>query len=90
VRETIKDLADAGEKNIVLNLKDVSYIDSAGLGVLVGAYASVSNQGCQVKLANLQSKVDSLMQITKLYTVFPAFNNESEAVASFGAKAATR
>jgi anti-sigma B factor antagonist len=87
VRGTIKDLVQIGRKNILLNLKDVTYIDSAGLGELVGAYASVANVGGAVKLLNAHSKVHDLLQITKLYTVFVAFDDEKEALRSFGAAA---
>jgi anti-sigma B factor antagonist len=88
VRTTLKDLVAAGTKNILLNLKEVSYIDSAGLGELVGGYATVSNQGGKVKLVNTQSKVDSLLQVTKLYTVFESYTDEPTALASFGRVAA--
>jgi secondary thiamine-phosphate synthase enzyme len=87
LRSTIKDLVTAGNKNILLNLADVSYLDSAGLGEMVGSYATVTNQGGQIKLLNVQSKVHDLLQITKLYTVFAAFSDEAEAVRSFGASA---
>ena len=83
VRETIKDLISAGDSRIVLNLKGVTYIDSAGLGELVGSYASARNQGGQLKLAAVPPKLDDLLQLTKLYTVFAAFESETEAVASF-------
>jgi anti-sigma B factor antagonist len=88
LRTTIKDLVTAGNKNILLNLKDVSYLDSAGLGEMVGSYATVTNQGGQIKLLNVQSKVHDLLQITKLYTVFAAFSDEAEAVRSFSVAAA--
>jgi anti-sigma B factor antagonist len=87
VRSTIKELVQSGRKNILLNLKDVNYIDSAGLGELVGAYATVANAGGIVKLLNMQSKVTDLMQTTKLYTVFPAFDDENEALRSFATAA---
>lgn len=87
VRSTIKDLVNAGHKNILLNLKDVSYIDSAGLGEMVGSYATVTNMGGSIKLLNPQSKVHDLLQVTKLYTVFIAFDDEMEALRSFAAAA---
>src|SRR5690242_11779942 len=87
VRNTIKDLVTSGRKNILLNLKNVTYIDSAGLGELVGAYASVTNVGGNIKLLNVQSKVHDLLQVTKLYTVFAAFDDEPEALRSFAAAA---
>jgi anti-sigma B factor antagonist len=87
LRSTIKDLVTSGHKAILLNLKDVSYLDSAGLGEMVGSYASVTHQGGQIKLVNVQSKVHDLLQITKLYTVFAAYSDEAEAVRSFAAAA---
>jgi anti-sigma B factor antagonist len=87
VRSTIKELVNSGHKNILLNLKDVSYLDSAGLGELVGAYASVTNAEGNIKLLNPQAKVHDLLQITKLYTVFQAFDDEQEALRSFATAA---
>jgi anti-sigma B factor antagonist len=72
-----------GAKKIVLNLGEVSYIDSSGLGELVSSYTTASNQGGKVKLLNLQKKVQDLLQITKLYTVFDTYENEADAVLSF-------
>jgi len=89
VRNTIKDLVTSGRKNILLNLKNVTYIDSAGLGELVGAYASVTNVGGNIKLLNVQSKVHDLLQVTMLYTVFAAFDDEPEALRTFSAAAAS-
>ena len=83
VRDTIKGLVATGTKNIVLNLKDVSYVDSAGLGELVGAYTTVTNAGGKICLLNTQTKIKDLLQITKLYTVFASFDNEATALASF-------
>src|SRR5215472_706963 len=74
LRTTIKDLVTDGNKNILLNLGNVSYVDSAGLGEMIGSYASVTNQGGQIKLLNVQSKIVDLLQITKLYTVFSTFS----------------
>jgi anti-sigma B factor antagonist len=90
VRSTIKDLVNSGQKNILVNLKDVSYIDSAGLGELVGSYASVTNAQGNIKLLHPQNKVHDLLQVTKLYTVFPAFDDEQEAVRSFALAAGNR
>jgi anti-sigma B factor antagonist len=87
LRSTIKELVSSGQKNILVNLKDVTYLDSAGLGELVGSYASVTNSGGNIKLLNPQSKVHDLLQITKLYTVFVAFDDEPEALRSFVAAA---
>src|SRR5919206_4280943 len=83
VRNTIKDLVNSGQKNILLNLKDVTYIDSAGLGELVGAYATVANAAGVVKLLHTQGKVRDVLQVTKLYTVFVAFDDEQDALRSF-------
>jgi len=87
VRNTIKDLIQTNQKNILLNLKEVSYIDSAGLGELVGAYASVTNAQGSIKLLHPQAKVHDLLQVTKLYTVFIAFDDEQQALRSFAASA---
>jgi len=87
LRDEFRSLLSQGTKNIVLNMNDVSYVDSAGLGELVGAYTTATNQGGAVKLLNLQGKLKDLMQITKLFTIFPTFDNEQEAVASFGSGA---
>lgn len=83
LRDTVADISGKGNKNILLNMEDVSYIDSAGLGELVGSYTSVTNKGGQLKLVNLQSKLKDLMQITKLHTVFRVFDSEDEAIASY-------
>jgi anti-sigma B factor antagonist len=83
LRDTVADVAGKGNKNILLNMADVSYIDSAGLGELVGSYTSVTNKGGQLKLVNLQTKLKDLMQITKLHTVFQVFEAEDEAIASY-------
>ena len=83
VRDTIRDLLNKGEKHILLNLGDVSYMDSSGLGELVSAYTSVKNAGGELKLLNLTKKVQDLLQITKLYTVFDVKDDEASAVASF-------
>jgi len=85
VRSTIKELVSSGRKNILLNLKNVSYIDSAGLGEIVGAYATVTNVGGNIKLLHPQAKVHDLLQVTKLYTVFIAFDDEAEGLRSFAA-----
>ncbi len=87
LHKSIRDLVAAGNTNILVNLKDVTYIDSAGLGELIGSYATVTHQGGQIKLEHMQSKIHDLLQITKLYTVFPAFETEDEALRSFSAAA---
>ena len=84
LRETVRDLVSKGQKKIILNLGDVSYIDSSGIGELVSSFTSVSNQGGGLKLLNLQKKVHDLLQITKLYTVFEVHTDEAAAVKSFG------
>ena len=83
LRDTVRDLLGKGNKKILLNLGDVTYIDSSGLGELVSSYTTAANQGAKVKLLNVQKKVDDLLQITKLYTVFDSFTDESKAVASY-------
>src|SRR5690348_4249505 len=88
LRDELRSLLSQGTKNIVLNMAAVSYVDSAGLGELVGAYTTATNQGGALKLLHLQGKMKDLMQITKLHTIFPAFEDEKAAVDSFGAAAA--
>jgi anti-sigma B factor antagonist len=83
LRQLIRDLLGKGSKNILVNLADVSYIDSSGIGELVSAFTAVSNQGGQLKLLNLTKKVHDLLQITKLYTVFDVHDDEAKAIASF-------
>lgn len=87
LRDSIKEHTDNGQKNILLNLAEVSYIDSTGLGQFVGSFATVTSKGGQLKLLNLQKKLQELMQITKLLTVFETFTDEGAAVRSFGAAA---
>jgi len=84
IRDEVHDQVGHGYKKILLNLADVSYIDSAGLGELTGAYTSVKNRNGALKLLNLTKKVHDLMQITKLYTVFDVYDDERTALASFG------
>jgi anti-sigma B factor antagonist len=83
-RETIRGLAGSGHKKLLLNLAEVSYIDSSGIGEMVAGFTNVTNQGGQVKLLNLATRVKDLLQITKLYTVFEVFDDETAAVRSFG------
>jgi anti-sigma B factor antagonist len=82
-RDTIKDLTARGNKKLLLNLGDVSYIDSSGIGEMVSGFTSVTNQGGELKLLNLNKRVKDLLQITKLYTVFEVFEDEAAAVRSF-------
>ena len=83
LRDTIRDLIGRGQKKILLNLGDVSYIDSSGIGELVSAFTTVRNQGGELKLLNLTKKVHDLLQITKLYTVFDIKDDETTAIKSF-------
>ena len=83
LRATVKDLVAKGQKHILLNLGEVNYIDSAGVGELVSAFTSVRNQGGELKLLNLTKKVHDLLQITKLYTVFDVKDDEASAISSF-------
>jgi len=83
LRELIRDQLSKGNKNLLLNLGDVTYIDSSGIGELVSAYTGVSKQGGALKLLNLTKKVHDLLQITKLYTVFDVHDDEAGAIASF-------
>jgi anti-sigma B factor antagonist len=83
LREGIRELLAKGHRKILLNLADVSYIDSSGIGELVSAYTSVTNAGGQLKLVNLTKRVNDLLQITKLYTIFDIYDNELTAVRSF-------
>ena len=84
LRETVKDLVSKGRNKILLNLGDVTYIDSSGIGELVSAFTSVRNQGGELKLLKLTKKVHDLLQITKLYTVFDIKDDEAAAVQAFG------
>jgi anti-sigma B factor antagonist len=83
LRDEVRKLLAAGQKKIVLNLGEVTYIDSSGLGELVSAYTAVKNAGGELKLLNLTSKVRDLLVITKLVTVFDVKDSEAAAVASF-------
>jgi anti-sigma B factor antagonist len=82
-RDTIRDLAAGGHKKILLNLAEISYIDSSGIGELVSGFTTLANQGGTVKLLNLTKRVQDLLQITKLYTVFEVHDDEAKAVQSF-------
>jgi anti-sigma B factor antagonist len=83
LRSVVSDALSKGSKKILLNLADVGYVDSAGLGELVSAYTTVKNAGGTLKLLNVTKKVSDLLVITKLVTVFETSENEAEAVASF-------
>ena len=82
-RDTVRDLATKGEKKILLNLSEVSYIDSSGIGEMVSGFTTVTNHAGQLKLLGLSKRVKDLLQITKLYTVFEVFDDEAAAVRSF-------
>ena len=82
-RDTIRDLINKGSKKILLNLADVTYIDSSGIGELVSGFTTVTNSGGHLKLVGLSKRVKDLLQITKLYTVFDVYDDESEAIRSF-------
>ena len=83
LRDTVREIVGQGNKKILLNLGDVTYIDSSGIGELVSAFTSVRNQGGELKLLNLTKKVHDLLQITKLYTVFDIRDDEAGAIKSF-------
>lgn len=83
LRDALRDLVSKGHKKILLNLGEVSYIDSSGIGELVSGFTSVSNQGGQLKLLGLTKRVKDLLQITKLYTVFEVHDDEAAAIRSF-------
>ena len=83
LRDTVKELLSKGNKKILLNLGDVNYIDSSGIGELVSAFTTVTNQGGQLKLLSLNKRIQDLLQITKLYTVFECHDDEAAAIRSF-------
>ena len=83
LREKVKSLLAAGQKKIVLNMADVTYIDSSGLGTLVALHTSAKSQGASMKISNLGSKFQEILQVTKLVTVFDTYATEAAAVASF-------
>ena len=83
LRDTIRDLIGKGNKKILLNLGDVTYIDSSGIGELVSAFTAVRRENGELKLLNLTKKVHDLLQITKLYTVFDIKDDEATAIKAF-------
>ena len=83
LREKVKNLLNENRKKIVMNMDNVTYIDSAGLGTLVAAFHSARAQGAALKLSNLGSKFQEVLQVTKLMTVFEVFDNEESAIKSF-------
>lgn len=84
LRKTIRDLLDSGKTKIIINLGDITYIDSSGIGELVSGFTAVRSRQGELKLLNLTRKVHDLLQITKLFTVFDVYTDEGTAVASFG------
>jgi len=87
LKDKVNSLVNQGRRKIVLNLAEVPYLDSAGLGEVVRAYTTVSRQGGSLKLLNLTKRITDLLSITKLLTVFDTFDSEDEAVRSFSASA---
>jgi anti-sigma B factor antagonist len=83
LRDTLRDMVSKGQKKILLNLGEVSYIDSSGIGELVSGFTTVANHGGTLKLLGLTKRVKDLLQITKLYTVFDVHDDEAGAVRSF-------
>ncbi|HYK21988.1 MAG TPA: STAS domain-containing protein [Pyrinomonadaceae bacterium] len=83
LRDTIRRLADGGKNKLLLNLAGVKYIDSSGIGELIASYATIRRQSGQLKLLKLTDRVQNLLVITKLLTVFDSYEDESEALKSF-------
>ena len=83
LRDSIRNLADQGMKKVLLNLAGVKYIDSSGIGELIANYTTISRQGGQLKLLNLTDRIQNLLVITKLLTVFDSYDNEAEALKSY-------
>jgi anti-sigma B factor antagonist len=83
LRDAVHDLLGKGSKKILLNLENINYIDSSGIGEMVSAFTSVRNAGGELKLLNLTKKVHDLLQITKLYTVFDIWDSETSAISAF-------
>ena len=85
LRDTITKLLEGGKSNILVNMKEVTAIDSSGIGELVGCYTTVTNKGGKLRLLHLPPKIQDVLTVTQLITVFDVYENETEAVASFGA-----
>jgi anti-sigma B factor antagonist len=83
LRDSVRKLADAGKTKVLLNLAGVKYIDSSGIGELIANYTTISRQGGQLKLLNLTDRIQNLLVITKLLTVFDSYDDEAEALKSF-------
>ena len=84
LQQTLRDLAAGGEKKLLLNLAEVTYVDSAGLGALVRSHTAVTEQEGHLKLLNVPAKVQTLLKITKLNSLFESFDDEASAIKSFG------
>lgn len=89
LRETVKNLVAAGKKKIVLDMSNVSYIDSAGLGILVAAYISAKTQAASIKLCALGNKFREILQLTRLLTIFDVYDTSQAAMQSFSQDATT-
>jgi anti-sigma B factor antagonist len=89
LRERVKSLLGAGQKRIVLDMSNVTYIDSAGLGILVAAHVGAKNQGATLHLSNLGNKFHDVLQLTRLLTVFNVYDTQAEAIGSFGPNSLT-
>lgn len=87
LKDKVNSLVSTGKKKIILNLAEVPYVDSAGLGEIVRTYTTVSRQGGSLKLLNLTKRISDLLSITKLLTVFETFDSEADAIKSFQASA---
>src|SRR5581483_11771619 len=87
LQDGVRELLDSGHKNIILDLGGVTFLDSSGLGQLVGSYATAVSRGSEIRLLNLNKRLYDLMQTTKLYTVFATFTDEAAALKSFEAAA---
>jgi anti-sigma B factor antagonist len=83
LKDKLRSLVQQGRRQLLLNLADVAYVDSAGLGAIVQSYTTVTNQGGSLKLLHLTRRIKDLLAITKLITVFDTYDNEAEAVTSF-------
>ena len=89
LRESVRRLLTDGQKDILINMRDVGYVDSSGLGELVSAFSTAKRENGRLKLVNLASRVHGLLQMSKLLTVFETFESEQDAVRSFEALSAT-
>ncbi len=90
LRDTVKELLGKGQRKILVNLSDINYIDSTGIGELVSAFTSVRKEGGELKLLHLTKRVRDLLQITKLYTVFHILDDEAAAIAAFSSYSADK